>query len=60
MSKGMRSSEFWVTIISGLVTAFGAVQGSIPPDVAVWIGAALAGIYTFARSLVKSKQGEGK
>lgn len=58
MTRGMRSSEFWLTVIGGLVTAFQAVSGSLDPRTATYIGAGLTAVYTIVRGIVKATKGE--
>lgn len=58
MTKGMKSSEFWLTVIGSLVTMFQAIQGTLDPKTATIIGATLTAVYTIARALTKS--GEAK
>lgn len=56
MTKGMKSTEFWLTIIAGLTTVFQTFQGSLDPKTAAIIGAVLTCVYTVARSFVKSSE----
>ena len=56
MTKGMKSTEFWLTLITGLTTAFQAFQGSLDPKTATIIGAVLTAIYTIARAYVKANE----
>lgn len=61
MTKGMKSSEFWLTLIASITTMFQAIQGNIDPKLATIIGAVLTAVYTIARALVKSSEtGEAK
>lgn len=50
---GVKTTEFWVTIIGGLASVFGQVSGHVPEP---WgtIGAAILGAaYSISRALVK-------
>lgn len=56
MTKGFKSTEFWLTVISSLVTMFEAIRGNIDPQVATIVGAVLTAVYTIARALVKTEE----
>ena len=56
MSKGFKSTEFWLVVVGSLVTAFQALQGTLDPKIATIVGASLTCIYTIMRSLTKSSE----
>ena len=53
MKDGYKTTEFWLTILTNLITIVTAIQGVIPPQTAAIILAVLNGIYTTMRSIVK-------
>lgn len=57
-SRGVKTSEFWLTILSSLVTMFQAIQGNLDPTLATIIGAVLTAVYTIGRSLAKKGEAE--
>ena len=54
MKSGWKTSEFWLTIISNLVTIAGALQGIIDPKTAAIVLAVLNGLYTTLRTVAKA------
>jgi hypothetical protein len=58
VKAGWKTSEFWLTILSNLITIAGALQGVIDPKTAAVVLAALNGVYTTVRGIVKAKAGE--
>ncbi len=53
MSKGLKTTEFWLTVITNLQVLAEAFKGSIDPKTAAIIIASLNAVYAVARSLVK-------
>lgn len=58
VKDGYKTTEFWLTIISNLITVTGAVQGVIDPKTAAIILAVLNGVYNLVRGIVKAKAGD--
>lgn len=58
VKPGYKTTEFWITVISNLITIVGAVQGMIDPKIAAIILAVLNGLYNLMRGLVKSNTPE--
>ena len=54
VKSGYKTTEFWMTIISQLLTLAGALQGVIDPKTAALIIAGLNAIYGFLRTLAKA------
>lgn len=54
MSKdGWKTTEFWVNLVIILITLFAGVMGMLPAALVAQTMAALAVIYTIARTIVK-------
>lgn len=53
VKSGIRTSEFWLLVISNLMTIAGTLQGVIPPDTGAIIVASLTGIYNVLRTIAK-------
>ena len=53
MNAGFKTTEFWLTILSNIVSIVGSLAGVIPPDVAAIIIAVANGLYGILRSIVK-------
>jgi len=61
MKPGWKSSEFWLSVLSHLVSIIGSAVGFIPPAEAPYAIAAatvLSSVYTAARAVVKAKGGK--
>jgi len=56
MKSGVKTTEFWMTVVSNLVTIIGALGGNIEPEKAAILLAVLNGIYSVLRSLVKQPE----
>lgn len=54
MKAGHKTTEFWLTIVSNLITIAGALQGMIDGKTAAVILAVLNGVYTVLRTIAKS------
>lgn len=54
MKPGTKSSEYWVTILSGAIVMINNITGSAIDDSSTIIVAGLAAIYTLGRSIVKA------
>ena len=54
VKPGWRCTEFWLTVITNLITIVGALKGIIKPETMVIVLAILNGIYGILRSLVKA------
>jgi hypothetical protein len=57
LKPGYKTTEFWTTLVAGIVPYF---LTAVPPQYSAIASAALAGVYTIGRSVVKYKQAEGK
>ncbi len=55
MSEGLKTTEFWMTILTNIVTIVGSLTGVIPAQVAAIIIAAANGIYGVLRVITKTK-----
>jgi len=53
MKDGWKTTEFWLTIFSAIVSIYFALSGIIPNDLAIKITAVCVSIYTVARAVVK-------
>ena len=53
MKSGVRTSEFWLTVIGSGVAIFSAVGGLIPADLSAKIVGVAIMTYTIARAIVK-------
>ncbi len=56
VKPGIRTTEFWMTIISVLLTVIGSIGNIIPPDTAAVIIAAMTGLYNVLRALTKAPE----
>jgi len=54
--SGFKSSEFWLTLIAGVVSLFGQVQGFIPEPWGTVVAAIVTTAYTIARTILKGKE----
>lgn len=55
MERGVRTSEFWVTIGIIAATLIGALADVVPPDRAAVLAAISAGIYAACRTYRKTR-----
>ena len=53
MKNGIRTTEFWLTVIGSAVAIFSAVGGLIPADLSAKIVGVAIMTYTIARAIVK-------
>jgi len=53
VKNGLKSTEFWLTVITVIVNIWFAVVGLIPADLVAKILAGVAAVYTIARTIVK-------
>lgn len=53
MKSGIKTTEFWLVVITNLITVVGALKGIIPAEIATITITVLTAIYTVLRSLVK-------
>ena len=54
MRKGIKTTEFWLTVIGIIGTLIPMLSGMIEPKTWSIISAVLIGLYTIARAYVKS------
>lgn len=54
VKSGWKTSEFWLTILSNLITIAGALNGIIDPKTAAIVLAVLNGLYTTLRTVAKA------
>lgn len=54
VKPGWKTSEFWLTVITNLVTVIGTLHGVISPNVAAIALASLNGVYGIIRAITKS------
>jgi hypothetical protein len=54
VKPGIKSTEFWMTLVMSLAAIAGGLTSVIPPQVAAVIVAVLTGVYNVLRALVKS------
>ena len=54
VKPGYATTEFWLTVITNLITVIGALKGVINPETMAIILAVLNGVYGILRSLVKA------
>lgn len=55
MSKGFKSTEFWLSFLTALSTILATYNGVIPAKVGIPAAAIVSGIYTIVRGFVKGK-----
>lgn len=53
MRKGVKTSEFWLTLITIVGTLIPVLQGAVSPTTWTIMSAILVGLYTIARAIVK-------
>lgn len=54
VKPGYKTTEFWLTVITNIVTVIGAIKGLIPANVATIALTVLNAIYGVIRTLAKS------
>lgn len=54
VKSGWKTTEFYLTILSNLITIAGALNGIIDPKTAAIVLAVLNGLYTTLRTIAKS------
>lgn len=54
MKSGYKTTEFWLTVISNLITIAGALQGVIDAKTAAVMLAVLNGVYSVLRTVAKA------
>lgn len=55
MSEGIKTTEFWMTILTNIVSLVGGLSGMIPAEVSAIIIAVANGVYGILRVITKSK-----
>lgn len=50
---GWKTTEFWITVTTGLSSMLAGVIGILPPEYAVIATSVSAGLYAFSRGLAK-------
>lgn len=53
MTRGYRTTEFWVTVLTQLALLISAVADALPPRYAAIASAAVGGLYAISRGLAK-------
>jgi len=56
MKSGIKTTEFWMTVATQVGTLITALNGIIPPTLAIIISASATCAYTILRSLVKNPE----
>lgn len=51
--EGIKTTEFWVALITASTTWLTAFVGAVPPETAAKITAGIAALYAIARGLAK-------
>ncbi|MCD6437306.1 MAG: hypothetical protein J7L56_03445 [Halomonas sp.] len=54
MRKGVKTSEFWLTVLTVIGMLIPVLQGTINPETWAIISGVLVGAYTIARAVVKA------
>ena len=52
--SGIATSEFWLTVVTNLITIAGALNGVLDPKTAAIVMASLNGVYGVLRTLAKT------
>lgn len=55
LKSGLKTTEFWLVVVSNLLTIIAAMKGIIPPKTAAIVVAVLTGIHDVLRNLLKIK-----
>jgi hypothetical protein len=53
VTPGIKTSEFWITVLGSVLSLFGQYQGAIPEPWGTVTATVLAAIYTIARTILK-------
>jgi hypothetical protein len=53
MKSGIKTTEFWLTIITQVLVIFSALKGLMKPETALVISAVLDGVYAALRTYAK-------
>lgn len=53
MNKGIKTTEFWISIIGIIGTLLPAFLGMLSPEKATLVSAFIVGLYTISRMVVK-------
>ena len=56
MSKGIKTSEFWLTLITAIVGLSGQAAGLLPEPWGLVLTTVVTAIYTVARTFLKTKE----
>ena len=56
MKAGIKTTEFWMTVVSNLLVVVAALEGILPAETAGVIVAVLTGIYGVLRALAKQPE----
>lgn len=56
VKKGYKTTEFWLVVVSNLISIVGTLKGLIPADKCAVLLAILNGVYAILRSLVKQPE----
>ena len=55
VKPGIKTTEFWLTILSNLIGVGGLLSGIIPPELGIAIVGIANAVYAFVRAITKSK-----
>lgn len=56
MKAGIKTTEFWLTVLTNLLAVIGVLEGVLPAQTAAVIVAVLNGIYGVLRALQKAPE----
>ena len=56
VKAGIKTTEFWLTMITNLITIVGSLKGVLDPQVSAIILAAANGVYGVIRAMAKQGQ----
>lgn len=54
IKSGTHTTEFWLTVVTQVITLGNIVAGTLPPKQGTLVMAGLSAAYTFARTLLKA------
>jgi hypothetical protein len=54
MKSGIKTTEFWMTMLTSVISLVGALEGIIPADISVMIIAGANAAYGFMRAITKA------
>lgn len=54
MKNGIKTTEFWLVVVSNLITISGYLKGTIDPQTSTIVIAVLNSIYAILRTLAKN------